>query len=170
MHAAATTAAGTTWRRWPHPRARFVTVRPGTSIVSSCRAIAFPFLGAPTITPLPPPVNAVPSRPWSRGSVVGASRRHDPAGKAMKLLPAEELAARWQTTEAHVDELAREQAVPHVRLGRYVRFHPVAVEAFDRESQRGHRSSARRRAAARAYVVRPLSGSVTAGKAPRLLG
>lgn len=49
-----------------------------------------------------------------------------------RLWNAEDLAARWGVRESHVYRLAREGAIPSVRLGRYVRFRPDAIEAFER--------------------------------------
>jgi excisionase family DNA binding protein len=49
-----------------------------------------------------------------------------------KLMTAEEVAERWQVAPAHVYRLAREHRIPSVRLGRYVRFRPDAIEAFER--------------------------------------
>lgn len=49
-----------------------------------------------------------------------------------QLLTAADLSVRWQVTEAHVYRLAREGAIPVVELGRYKRFHPDAIEAFER--------------------------------------
>lgn len=49
-----------------------------------------------------------------------------------QLLTAEEVARRWQVRPSHVYRLAREHQIPTVKLGRYVRFHPGAIEAFER--------------------------------------
>ena len=49
-----------------------------------------------------------------------------------QLLTAEQLAARWQVPISQVWRLARADAIPTVRLGRYVRFNPAAIEAFER--------------------------------------
>jgi excisionase family DNA binding protein len=43
-----------------------------------------------------------------------------------------QLAERWQVSEAHIYRLTREDAIPHVKLGRYVRYHPVAIDRFER--------------------------------------
>ena len=51
-----------------------------------------------------------------------------------RLLTAEELAERWQVPPAHVYRLARAGAIPAVRLGRYVRFHPEAIDTFERQT------------------------------------
>lgn len=48
-----------------------------------------------------------------------------------QLLTAEQLAERWQVQPSHIYRLAREGQVPVVRLGRYVRFNPAAIEAFE---------------------------------------
>ena len=49
-----------------------------------------------------------------------------------RLLTAEQLAARWQVPTSQVYRLTREDRIPAVKLGRYVRFHPAAIEAFER--------------------------------------
>lgn len=49
----------------------------------------------------------------------------------MTLWTAEQLAARWQVPVSQIWRLARLDAIPTVRLGRYVRFHPAAIEAFE---------------------------------------
>jgi excisionase family DNA binding protein len=51
---------------------------------------------------------------------------------AEQLWTAEQLAQRWQVPVSHVYRLAREGRIPVVRLGRYVRFLPEAVEAYER--------------------------------------
>jgi excisionase family DNA binding protein len=48
-----------------------------------------------------------------------------------RLLTAEQVAERWQVPTAHVYRLARNGAVPSVRLGRYVRFRLDAIERFE---------------------------------------
>ena len=50
---------------------------------------------------------------------------------AGRLLTAHELAERWQVTPHHVYALAREGDVPHVRLGRYVRFRLDEIERWE---------------------------------------
>lgn len=53
-----------------------------------------------------------------------------------RLLTAKEVAARWQVREQHVYTLAREGDVPHVRVGRYVRFRLPAIEAWEADQER----------------------------------
>ena len=48
-----------------------------------------------------------------------------------QLLTAEQLAERWQVPKSHVYRLAREDAIPAVRLGKYIRFRLDAIEAFE---------------------------------------
>jgi len=50
----------------------------------------------------------------------------------MTLWTAEELSERWQVPTSQVYRLVRNGQVPCVRLGRYVRFSPAAIEAFER--------------------------------------
>jgi excisionase family DNA binding protein len=48
------------------------------------------------------------------------------------LMDADELAVRWSVSKAHVYRLAREGRLPGtVKLGRYYRFPPAAIEAFE---------------------------------------
>lgn len=50
---------------------------------------------------------------------------------AAQLLTAEQLAARWQVPKSQVWRLAREGAVPVVRIGRYMRFRRDAIEQWE---------------------------------------
>jgi excisionase family DNA binding protein len=50
---------------------------------------------------------------------------------AAQLLTAEQLAERWQVNRLHVYRLVREDRLPAVRIGRYVRFHLAVVEAWE---------------------------------------
>ncbi|WP_037411377.1 helix-turn-helix domain-containing protein [Candidatus Solirubrobacter pratensis] len=52
-------------------------------------------------------------------------------GASNRLLMAEEVAERWQVPASHVYRLAREERLPVVKLGRYRRFRPADVEAFE---------------------------------------
>jgi excisionase family DNA binding protein len=47
------------------------------------------------------------------------------------LLTADDLAARWQVPKSHVYRLTRSGAVPAVKLGRYYRYEPGAIERFE---------------------------------------
>lgn len=53
------------------------------------------------------------------------------AARATRLWTAEELAERWQVSKGQVYRLAREGRVPTVWIGRYCRFSPSAIEAFE---------------------------------------
>ena len=46
------------------------------------------------------------------------------------LITPEALAEAWGVPKSHIYRLAREGRLPCVRLGKYVRFHPKAVDAF----------------------------------------
>ena len=48
-----------------------------------------------------------------------------------QLMTAEQLAARWQVATSHVYRLTREGQIPSVKLGRYYRYRPAAIEAFE---------------------------------------
>lgn len=56
-----------------------------------------------------------------------------PSLTASALLTPEQLSERWSVPKTHVYRLAREGRIPSVRLGKYVRFTPAAIEAFERE-------------------------------------
>jgi excisionase family DNA binding protein len=56
---------------------------------------------------------------------------------ASRLLTAEQLAERWQVPKSYVWRLARNGAIPTVRLGRYMRFRIDSIEAWERQ-QEGH--------------------------------
>jgi len=48
-----------------------------------------------------------------------------------QLLTAEELSARWQVPVGQVYRLTRDGRIPSVKLGRYYRYSPAAIEAFE---------------------------------------
>jgi excisionase family DNA binding protein len=51
------------------------------------------------------------------------------------LLTADDLAARWQVSRAHVYRLARDGHLPTVSIGRYYRFRLESIEACELESE-----------------------------------
>ena len=51
------------------------------------------------------------------------------------LWTAEQLAERWQVPKAHVYRLARDGRIPVVAIGRYYRFRPAAIEAWERRQE-----------------------------------
>ncbi len=53
------------------------------------------------------------------------------AAREARLWTAQELADRWRVSKAQVYRLAREGRVPTVWIGRYCRFSPSAIEAFE---------------------------------------
>jgi excisionase family DNA binding protein len=57
--------------------------------------------------------------------------------EALNLLTADDLAACWGVRTKHVYALARDGGLPHVRLGRYVRFRRAAVAAWLDEQDGG---------------------------------
>ena len=61
------------------------------------------------------------------------------SGMAGQLLTADQLAERWQIAKSHVYALTRDGAIPTVKLGRYYRYHPAAIEEF--ETGRGRAST-----------------------------
>ncbi len=63
-----------------------------------------------------PSVVADPQVPYARGTA---------------LLTAEQLAERWQVGRSQVYRLARENAIPTVRVGRYFRFKLSQIEAWE---------------------------------------
>lgn len=73
---------------------------------------------------------AAAREPDRKGRNVSASANgnsHAPG----QLLTAEDVAARWQVPKSQVYRLAREGHLPVVELGRYRRFRPAAIEAFE---------------------------------------
>jgi len=48
-----------------------------------------------------------------------------------QLLTAEQLSERWQVPVSQVYRLTRDGRIPAVRLGRYYRYQPAAIEAFE---------------------------------------
>ncbi len=48
-----------------------------------------------------------------------------------QLLTAEQLAERWQIPVSQVYRLTREGRIPSVKLGRYYRYSPAAIAAFE---------------------------------------
>lgn len=56
----------------------------------------------------------------------------------VRLLTAQDLAARWRVPKAHVYRLARERDLPVVRLGRYMRFRLAAIEAWEESQECRH--------------------------------
>jgi excisionase family DNA binding protein len=55
-----------------------------------------------------------------------------------RLLTASEVGALLQVNPRWVLEAARRNAIPHIRLGRYVRFRRVDIEAWLLEQRRGY--------------------------------
>jgi excisionase family DNA binding protein len=55
--------------------------------------------------------------------------------EAKRLMTAQDLAERWRVKPSHVYRLTREGRIPAVRLGRYYRYRPEAIEAFERDSE-----------------------------------
>jgi excisionase family DNA binding protein len=56
---------------------------------------------------------------------------HEEDAMNRPLMDAEALAARWGVPKSHVYRLARDGRIPTVTLGRYKRFRPAAIEAFE---------------------------------------
>jgi excisionase family DNA binding protein len=48
-----------------------------------------------------------------------------------QLMTAEQLAERWQVPTSQVYRLTRDGAIPAVKLGRYYRYSPAAIERFE---------------------------------------
>ncbi len=81
-------------------------------------------------------------RPHKPSRVVAATHSADDGRdaadvscQATVLLTADELAARWQVRSQHVYMLARDGDLPHLRIGRYVRFRLAAIEAWERDNE-----------------------------------
>ena len=75
---------------------------------------------------------------------MSAARTPDPppatrgVEQASRLLTAGDLADRWSVPRAHVYRLGREGRLPTVRLGRYMRWRPEDIDAFEREGGAAH--------------------------------
>ena len=61
-----------------------------------------------------------------------------------QLLTADDVAALMRVTRAWVYAETRRNAIPHLRLGRYVRYRRGAIEAWMRTVERGPASAATR--------------------------
>jgi excisionase family DNA binding protein len=59
------------------------------------------------------------------------SLRSDLGLSANQLLTADQLAQRWQVPRSHVYRLSRSGQIPHVKLGRYLRYRVDAIEAWE---------------------------------------
>ena len=70
----------------------------------------------------------------------------DLASRADELLTADEVAAMLRVTRAWVYSETRRGVLPHVRLGRYVRYRRDALETWVREIEQGARPDAHRAA------------------------
>jgi excisionase family DNA binding protein len=79
-----------------------------------------------------PVVLAQPCSPtataWRHGVSAGANGN---GAAPEQLLTAEDVAVRWQVPKSQVYRLAREGHLPVVELGRYKRFRPAAIQAFE---------------------------------------
>jgi excisionase family DNA binding protein len=51
------------------------------------------------------------------------------------LLTAAQVGARWQVRDKHVLALARAGDLPHVRIGKYVRFRMEAIQQWERDQE-----------------------------------
>lgn len=51
--------------------------------------------------------------------------------ESLRLLTADDLAARWGVSKAHVYALTREGVIPAVRIGRYYRYRLDSIERWD---------------------------------------
>jgi excisionase family DNA binding protein len=58
------------------------------------------------------------------------------------LLTADQLAERWQVPKSHVYRLTREGLIPTVRLGRYYRYRPDAIERWEANAEQPHKLAA----------------------------
>jgi excisionase family DNA binding protein len=60
-------------------------------------------------------------------------------GDGRQYMTAEELAERWDVTLAWVYAETRARRIPHLRLGRYVRYRRSTIAAWEREKEEGSR-------------------------------
>jgi len=72
----------------------------------------------------------------SQGQVVGGAVK-DELGDGHEYMTAEELACRLHVTLAWVYAETRAGRIPHLRLGRYVRYRRSTIAAWEREKEGG---------------------------------
>ena len=83
---------------------------------------------------------AGPTREWLAQAPASVSQTQARIRRLLKPVAqvtrtAEQVAQRWQVRSKHVYTLAREGSVPHVRIGRYVRFRLEAIEQWERQQE-----------------------------------
>jgi excisionase family DNA binding protein len=62
-----------------------------------------------------------------------------------RLLTAKEVGELLQLNTSWVLDAARRNAIPHIRLGRYVRFRPVDIETWLSDQRRGPNAASEKR-------------------------
>jgi excisionase family DNA binding protein len=67
----------------------------------------------------------------------GAGVLEEGLGDGRQYMTAEDLAERWDVTLAWVYAETRARRIPHLRLGRYVRYRRSTIEAWEREKEEG---------------------------------
>ena len=67
------------------------------------------------------------------------------AERSGRLLTAKEVGELLQLNASWVLDAARRNAIPHIRLGRYVRFRPVDIETWLLDQRRGPEVESRKR-------------------------
>lgn len=71
------------------------------------------------------------------GLGAGAGVLDEGLGDGRQYMTAEELAERWEVTLAWVYAETRAGRIPHLRLGRYVRYRRSTILAWEREKEGG---------------------------------
>jgi excisionase family DNA binding protein len=71
------------------------------------------------------------------GGAVAVEDRDEGLGDGQEHMTAEELAVRLQVTVAWVWAETRAGRIPHLRLGRYVRYRRSTIAAWEREKEAG---------------------------------
>jgi len=85
---------------------------------------------------------------------------------ATRLMTADDVAERWQVPKSHVYRLERTGKLPSVRLGRYRRFRPDAIEEFERDGGVVMEATSRLRQRASGRSLVPTSAARRCGEHP----
>jgi excisionase family DNA binding protein len=78
---------------------------------------------------------ATPPRAARASAAQAANGTVEESSEALTLLTADQVGAMFGVRGKHVLTMARDNGLPHVRLGRYVRFKAAAVESWLAEQE-----------------------------------
>src|SRR5690349_5424986 len=86
---------------------------------------------ARTLNSTPPPSRGAAAQPKPRAYPTGSRRDGEgAASEALQLLDAAQVGAAFGLRPKYVLTLARDRGMPHIRLGRYVRFREASVKQW----------------------------------------